>query len=138
GFPSWSFHVGMGQDLSYATGYLVWQPVSWLPKQWIAQALIYQHLAKVLIAGLSFFTFLRLFGFRSPTPLFGALLLSFSAYMCMGSCWYPIADEVVCFAVIILGAEKILRSGRWFMLAVGIMLVGMITPFHPYLAALFV
>ena len=33
GFPSWSFCVGMGQDLAYATGYLIWQPVSWLPSQ---------------------------------------------------------------------------------------------------------
>ena len=30
-FPPWSFHVGMGQDLSYATGFLIWQPVSWFP-----------------------------------------------------------------------------------------------------------
>src|SRR5882762_11938534 len=22
GFPSWSFHIGMGQDLAYATGFL--------------------------------------------------------------------------------------------------------------------
>jgi hypothetical protein len=28
GFPSWSFYVAMGQDLAYATGYLIWQPVS--------------------------------------------------------------------------------------------------------------
>src|SRR6476469_4406545 len=60
GFPSWSFHIGMGQDLAYAIGYLVWEPVSWLPARFIANALVSQHLAKVVIAGLLFFRFLQL------------------------------------------------------------------------------
>jgi len=137
GFPSWSFYVGMGQSLSYATGYLIWQPVSLLPQNWIAHALVFQHLAKILLAGLFFFRFLQLSRLRSPAPLLGSLLLSFSAYMCMGSCWYPLADEVVCFAAILLGVEEAVRNGRWLILALAVMLVGMITPFHLYLAALF-
>jgi uncharacterized membrane protein YfhO len=136
GFPSWSFYVGMGQDLAYATGYLIWQPVSWLPSGWIARALVFQHLAKVLIAGLLFFRFLQLRRLHAPAPLLGALLLSFSAYMCIGSCWYPFADEVVCFAAILLGTELALQQGRWLLLALAIALVGMITPFHLYLCAL--
>ena len=31
GFPSWSFHIGMGQDMACATGFLFIEPVSWLP-----------------------------------------------------------------------------------------------------------
>jgi uncharacterized membrane protein YfhO len=137
GFPSWSFYVGMGQDLAYATNYLIWQPVSWLPKELIAPALIFQHLGKILIAGLIFFRFLQLRRLHSPAPLLGALLLSFSAYMCMGSCWYPLADEVVCFAGILLGTEEAVQHGRWLILALAVVLVGMITPFHLYLCALF-
>jgi uncharacterized membrane protein YfhO len=137
GFPSWSFCVGMGQDLAYATGYLIWQPVSWLPKELIAPALIFQHLGKILIAGLFFFRFLQLRGLPAPAPLLGSLLLSFSAYMCMGSCWYPLADEVVCFAGILLATERALLRGRWLMLALVIALVGMINPFFLYLCALF-
>lgn len=137
GFPSWSFCVGMGQDLAYATGFLIWQPVTWLPSHLIAPALVFQHLGKVLIAGLFFFRFLQLRRLRSPAPLLGALLLSFSAYMCIGSCWYPFADEVVCFAAVLLATEMAVQSGRWFMLALAVALVGMITPFHLYLCALF-
>src|SRR6266478_1619840 len=59
GFPSWSFCVGMGQSLYYLIGDLIWEPVVWLPREWIAHALVYQHLAKTLIAGLLFFGFLR-------------------------------------------------------------------------------
>ncbi len=125
----------MGQDLAYAIGYLIWQPVSWLPKELIAPALIYQHLGKVLITGLFFFRFLQLRGLPAPAPLLGSLLLSFSAYMCMGSCWYPLADEVVCFAGILLATERALLRGRWLMLALLVALVGMINPFFLYLSA---
>src|SRR3984893_17978120 len=59
GFPSWSFSSGMGQSLFYLTGNLIWEPVVWLPRQFIASALIYQHLLKALIAGLLFFRFVR-------------------------------------------------------------------------------
>jgi uncharacterized membrane protein YfhO len=137
GIPSWSFYVGMGQDLAYATGYLIWQPVSWLPSNLIAPALVFQHLGKILVAGLFFFRFLQLRRLHSPAPLIGSLLLSFSAYMCMGSCWYPLADEVVCFAGILLATEEAVQHGCWFILALAVALVGMITPFHLYLCALF-
>ena len=127
----------MGQDLAYAAGYLIWEPVSWLPKALIAHALIYQHLAKVLIAGLLFLRFLQLRRLQGPAPVLGAFLLSLSAYMCMGSCWYPFADEVVCFAAILLGAEEALENGRWLILTLAVALVGIITPFHLYLCAVF-
>ena len=96
GFPSWSFYVGMGQDLAYATGYLIWQPVSWLPSDLIAPALVFQHLGKVLIAGLFFFRFLQLrrLQFAGPAPGFapafflglhvhGQLLVSFRRRSCL-------------------------------------------------------
>lgn len=136
GFPSWSFFVGMGQDLTCATGNLMWQPVSWLPAGWIASALALQHLAKVLIAGLLFFRFLQLHRLRFQAALLGSLLLSFSAYMSIGSCWYWFADDVVCFAAILLGIELALRQGRWLILAFAVAVAGMITPFHLYLCAL--
>jgi uncharacterized membrane protein YfhO len=137
GFPSWSFYVGMGQDLAYATGYLIWQPVSWLPSSWIARALVFQHLAKVLVAGLFFFRFLQLRRLEAPAPLLGALLLSFSGYMSIASSWYPFADDVVCFAAILLGTELAVQQGRWLLLALAVALAGMITPFHLYLCAVF-
>ena len=30
GIPSWSFSVGMGQDIFYLVGYLILEPVTWL------------------------------------------------------------------------------------------------------------
>jgi len=137
GLPSWSFYLGMGQDLFYLVGYLILEPVTWLPKESIAPWLIFQHLAKVLVAGLCFFRFLQLRGLHLLASLLGSLLLSFSAYMCMGTCWYPLADEVLCFTAILLAIELALKRGRWFVLAPAVALVGLLDSFHLYLCAVF-
>jgi len=137
GFPSWSFSVGMGQDIFYLVGYLVLQPLVWLPKELIAHALVYQHVVKVFIAGLFFYRFLQLRGLQLPALVLGPLLLCFSAYMSMGSCWYPMADEVVCFTALLCATQEALKRGRWALLTLAVALVGFISPLHLYLGALF-
>ena len=136
GFPSWSFAVGMGQSLSYLTGDMLWDPVVWLPKRLIANALVYQHLIKILAGGLLFFRFLQLRGAGLSAALLGSMLLGFSSYMCMGSCWFSSADELVAFALLLLGTELALQGGRWIYLCLAVAFIGLITVFHLYLAAL--
>jgi Bacterial membrane protein YfhO len=135
GFPSWSFYVGMGQSLFYLTGNLIWEPVIWLPRELIAQALVFQHLLKTLIAGLLFFRFLQLRGINLCAALTGALLLSFSAYMCMGGCWIMSADEVVCFTFLLFAVEEAISRGRWIYIPLAVALIGLVTVFHLYLSA---
>lgn len=137
GFPSWSFHIGMGQDLAYDTGYLFLEPVTWLPARFIAQALVYQHLLKMLVTGLLFFRFLQLQRTPAPVAILGSLVIAFSAYMTMGSCCILFQDEVPVFAALLLGVETALRRGRWLLLVVAVALPGLINPFHLYLCALF-
>ncbi|MDP9003281.1 MAG: YfhO family protein, partial [Verrucomicrobiota bacterium] len=136
GIPSWSFSVGMGQDLFYLAGSLVWQPVTWLPRDLIASALVYQHVIKTLLAGFLFCRFLQLRGLSWPASLLGSLLVSFSSYLCMGGCWVNLADEVVGFTAILLAAELALGRGRWWLLSLAVTLIGLISPFHLYLCAL--
>lgn len=136
GLPSWSFSVGMGQSLFYLTGYLVLDPIVWLPKASIPYALAYQHLAKIVVAGLLFWGFLRLRGLTFRAALAGSLLVSFSAYMCMGSCWIVLADELVCFSFVLFAAEQAVVRGRWIYLPLAVALSGLITVFHLYLCAL--
>jgi uncharacterized membrane protein YfhO len=137
GFPAWSFHIGMGQDLAYDTGYLFLEPVTWLPARFIAQALVYQHLLKMLVTGLLFFRFLQLQRAPAPVAVLGSLVIAFSAYMTMGSCCILFQDEVPVFAALLLGVETALRRGRWLLLVVAVALAGLINPFHLYLCALF-
>ena len=135
GFPSWSFYVGMGQSLFYLTGNLIWEPVIWLPRELIARAVVFQHLLKTLIAGLLFFRFLQLRGINLCAALTGALLLSFSAYMCVGGCWIISADEVVCFTFLLFAVEEAISRGRWIYIPLAVALIGLVTVFHLYLSA---
>jgi hypothetical protein len=135
GFPSWSFYVGMGQSLFYLTGNLIWEPVIWLPREVIAHALVFQHLFKTLIAGLLFFRFLQLRGLTFYASLLGSLLLAFSSYMCMGSCWVISADEIVGFTFLLLAIEEAISSGRWIYIPVAVALMGLVNVFHFYLSA---
>jgi uncharacterized membrane protein YfhO len=137
GFPSWSFHIGMGQDLAYATGFLFLEPVTWLPARFIAQALVFQHLLKVLVAGLLFFRFLQLQRAPAPLALLGSLVVAFSAYMTMGSCCPLFTQELLVFTALLVGVETALRHGRWLLLVLSVALTGLINPFYLYLCALF-
>src|SRR5213596_1494155 len=135
GFPSWSFYVGMGQSLFYLTGNLIWEPVIWLPRELIAQALVFQHLLKTSVAGLLFFRFLQLRGINLCAALTGALLLSFSAYMCVGGCWIISADDVVGFTFLLFAVEEAISRSRWIYIPLAVALIGLVTIFHLYLSA---
>jgi hypothetical protein len=136
GLPSWSFSVGMGQSLFPYVSSLLFDPVTWLPKHLIAKALVYQHLLKVFICGMLFFRFLELRALSFRASLLGALLLSFSAYMCMGSCWTNIGSEVVCLVFVLFAIENALARGCWIYLPFAVACCGLLTPFYLYFCAL--
>jgi uncharacterized membrane protein YfhO len=136
GLFSWSFQVGMGQNIFPSIGALLLTPVIWLPKAMIAKAIVYQHLLYVLISGLLFARFLADRGLAFGSCLLGALLLSFSAYMCMGSCWFFHAYEVVCFTFLLFTVEQAVAHGRWPLLVLGVAVVGLLGAFHFFLCAL--
>jgi Bacterial membrane protein YfhO len=136
GIPLWSFRVGMGQSIFPSLSALLITPVVWLAKGAIAKALVYQHLLYVVLAGLLFASFLMTRGLVFASCLLGALLLSFSAYMCMGSCWYFHANEVVCFTFLLFAAEQAATRGRWVYLVPAVTIVGFLGAFHLYLGAL--
>src|SRR5207248_9044366 len=134
--PSWAFRVGMGQNIFSARDALRITPVVWLAKGAIATGLVYQHLLYVMLSGLLFGRFLANRSLAFASCLLGALLLSFSAYMCMGSCWYFHANEVVCFTFLLFAAEQAATRGRWVYLVPAVTIVGFLGAFHLYLAAI--
>src|SRR6266513_2326120 len=135
--PSWSFRVGIGQNIFPSLSALLISPVVWLAKGAIARALVYQHLIYIVLSGFLFASFLANRGLAFASCLLGALLLSFSAYMCMGSCWYFHANEVVGFTFLLFAAEQAATRGRWVYLVPAVTIVGFLGAFHLYLAALF-
>lgn len=136
GLFGWSFQTGMGQNISGALGSFLISPIVWLPKAAIAKAIVYQHLFYILVAGLFFADFLAVRGLRLTSCVFGAALVAFSAYMCMGSCWYFHAYEVACFSVLLWSAERAVSRGQWLLLALGVFVIALLGSFHLYLCAL--
>ena len=132
----WSFRVGMGQSIFPYSNSLLFDPVVWLTRDMIARALVYQHLLKIVVSGLFFFRFLELKGLKFVASLLGALLVAFSAYMTMGSCWTLIGNEVVCLTFVLFAVETAMVKGRWFYLPLAIACCGILTPLHLYFAAL--
>ncbi len=135
--PTWSFLVGMGQDVSGQLSALVFNPVVWLGADRLAGLMAWQHLAKCLVAGLSFFAFLRLRGNAVIASITGGLLLAYSGYMALGACWLFHADEVVCFSLLLASAEWALGRGRWLMLPFAVALCAIHSVMTLYWAALF-
>jgi Bacterial membrane protein YfhO len=136
GLPRWSFNVGLGQNIFPYVGSLLLDPVVWLPRTLIAKALVYQHLLKAIICGLLFFRFLELRRVHFAASLLGGMLLSLSAYLCMGSCWTNVGNEAVCLTFVLFAVEKAITTGRWFYLPLAVACCGILTPFHLYFAAL--
>jgi hypothetical protein len=137
GAPSWSFQVGLGQSIFSLTGLLLFDPVAWLPKAIIPEVLVWQHLLKILIVGFLFFRFLEFRGLNFRSSLTGALLLSFSVYMCLGSCWSVAANEVVGFTFLLFAVELAITRRLWICLPFAVALLGLLSVFHLYLGAVF-
>ena len=136
GAPSWSFQVGLGQSIFSLASLLLFNPVAWLPKAIIPEALVWQHLLKVLIVGFLFFRFLEFRGLNFRSSLAGALLLSFSVYMCFGSCWSVAANEVVGFTFLLFAVELAISRRLWVCLPFAVGLLGLLSVFHLYLCAI--
>lgn len=136
GVPLWSFHMGIGQSSYPFVPLLLFNPVAWLPKGAIAEALPWQQLLKVVLAGLLFFRFLELRGLAFRAAAAGGVLLAFSAYMCIGACWSVAGNELVGFAFLLCAVERTLTLGRWSCVPLAVALLGLLTVFHLYLAAL--
>jgi uncharacterized membrane protein YfhO len=64
-------------------------------------------------------------------------VVSFSAYMTMGSSCPLFTQELLVFTALLVGVETALRRGRWLLLVFSVALAGLINPFYLYLCALF-
>lgn len=137
GVPLWSFQLGIGQTLYPFVSLLLFNPVAWLPAGTIAGALAWQQALKAVIAGLLFHRFLQLRGNDARGAGAGGALLACSAYVCIGACWSIAMNEVLGFVFLLLATEMSLLQGRWWWVSCAVGLLGLLTVFHLYLAAVF-
>jgi len=119
GYPLWSFNVGMGQsvygNLLNPLGTLVF-----FSKEMIVGMVVFYELAKIFIVALLSFTYFKSVNYANAVAILGALFISFSGYVILGSGWYGPTVEVLYAVLFLVAFEQIFKRNRWWLFLVGI------------------
>ncbi len=138
GVPSWSFNMGMGQNI---LSFSCYDPFDYLlypfGKENIPYLIIYKELAKILLTAFLFFKYLKLLKLSNYTSILGSLMFSFSGYMILGSCWFLFSFEVFNAALLLFTFELLYQKRKWYWFAIPIFLIGISRPFNFWLYGVF-
>ncbi|HKC68942.1 MAG TPA: YfhO family protein [Bacteroidia bacterium] len=138
GTPSWSFNMGMGQNILSFSFYDPFDYILYfLGSKHMPYLLVYKEIAKILLAGFLFFNYLKLLKASNYTATIGAMLYAFCGYMIVGSGWFLFSFEVFNAALLLLSFELLYQKNKWYWFILPIFLIGISRPFNFWLYALF-
>ena len=124
GWPTWSFGQGLGQNIFPDS---IKDPFDLLlifsGSERISYGLVYVQIGRILLAGILFYSYLRLLSLVATTAVTGALCYAFSGFMVVGGTWYIFSAEAVYFAFLLYAYERYLKDRVWIYLLVGVVLV---------------
>jgi hypothetical protein len=138
GVPSWSFNMGMGQNI---LSFSFYDPFDYLlypfGKETMIKLIVWKELAKILLAGFIFFRYLKLLKLSNYVATIGAMMYAFSGYMILGSGWFLFSFEVMNAALLLLSFELLYQKNQWYWLPLPVFLMGISRPFNFWLYAIF-
>lgn len=138
GTPSWSFSMGMGQNI---LSFSCYDPFDYLlypfGRDTMPYLIIYKELAKILLSGFLIFKFLKLLKMNNYVSILGALMYSFSGYMILGSGWFLFSFEVFNAALLLYAFELLYQRGKWWLFVLPIFFIGISRPFNFWLYGVF-
>jgi len=138
GIPSWSFNMGMGQNMLSFSFYDPFDYILYFfSKGNMSYLLIYKEIIKILLTGFLFFKYLKLLNVSNYTATIGAMLYAFSGYMIVGSGWFLFSFEVFNAALLLLSFELLYQKNKWYWFVLPIFLIGISRPFNFWPYALF-
>jgi len=136
--PSWSFDVGMGQNIF---PFLLRDPFDVIlylvGSKYILQATVYIEVIKIISSGMLFYSYLRIMNMSFITGIIGALLFAYCGFDTIGGTWFIFSFEVFNFILFLYAFEVYIRNGRWQLLPIPIMLYSISIPFNLYLYGTF-
>ncbi len=136
--PSWSFKVGMGQNIFPYYGDLHYILLSFFSKDQIPYVLVYLEMFKILVGGLLFYAYFKTLFNSNYVALLGGLMFAFCGYMILGgSGWYVHSTEAVITAFILFAFEKLLKENCWYWFPLAIGLLASFQPYYVYTHTLF-
>ena len=138
GFPSWSFSYGMGQNilplfLHDPFDFLLY----FLSEKNLVFGIAFKEYFKILLAGLTFFYYLRTLKLTTFTCVIGSLMFSFTGFMILGGGWYLFSFEALNFAFLLLAFEKLYQQKFWYLFPLAIFGIAISMPFNLYVYGLF-
>ncbi|NCX96863.1 MAG: hypothetical protein EBX41_10770, partial [Chitinophagia bacterium] len=139
GTPSWSFKVGMGQNIF---PFFLRDPFDailfLLGKDSISHGLVWLELLKITLAGYVFYRYLQLINLEKSITIIGAILFAYCGFMIEGSGWYLFTFEALNFALMLLAAEQLIAKGKSLLFPLTTFLIGISMPFNLYVDSLFI
>lgn len=131
GVPTWSFSQGMGQNIfPLWLGDISYNFVMLFDKDTIPKMIAFMEILKIFLMSIIFFKYLKELKLTGFAALLGALLYSFSGYVVLGGTWTIFSTEALYVAILLLGFERWLQKGKWFLFMLGITLIGLLQPFY--------
>lgn len=138
GVPSWSFSQGMGQNIfPLWLGDFFSDFIMLFDKDTIPKLIVFMEILKVFLCAFIFFKYLKELKVSGFASLLGALLYAFSGYVILGGTWTIFSAEAVYVAIMLLGFERWLNKGKWFLFLLGITLLSFLQPFYLFSYTLF-
>ncbi len=138
GVPSWSFSMGMGQNILSFSCYDPFDYILYMfGKDNMPYLIIYKELAKILLAGFLFFKYLKLLNLSNYTSTIGALMFAFCGYMVLGSGWFLFSFEVFNAALLLFSFELLYQKGKWYWFTLPIFFIGISRPFNLWMYVVF-
>jgi len=138
GVPAWSFSQGLGQNIfPLWLGDLSTNIVMLFDKDTIPKAIVFVEFLKIFLSAFIFFKYLKELKVTAFACMIGALLYAFCGYMILGGTWMIFSTEAVYVAIMLLGFERWLQHGKWFLFMLGITLIGLLQPFYLFSYTIF-
>jgi uncharacterized membrane protein YfhO len=136
GFPRWSFHQGMGQNI-----FPSFDPFSLyvilMGKNLVYYTVFYAELLKIFCAGLFFYLFLKRIIASDYVAILGAVLYSFSGFIILGGEWNVFSTQAVYVALLLYSFEKLYQDDNWILFPISIFLISANQPPDLYFIGLF-
>ena len=135
---SWSFNIGMGQDLTQiAFGDPFNNFLYLFSSHNIAYLFGWKEVFKIWSAGLIFFAYLRILGKGTFASSIGGLMFAFSGYVIVGGQWHVYSFDAANSALLLLGFELLYKKNNPWLFPVPVVLLGINYPFNLALLTMF-
>lgn len=133
GLPTWSFNIGLGQNIFPADLNNPFRLVLiLLGRDHLHLAIGYVELIKFILSGWFFFRVARLAGLQPLAAAMGAVLFANSGYLILGSSWHGHSAVVVFGIFYFFAFEKLFVEKAWVYFPLAVFLILSRSPFYLY------